>query len=77
MLTTVLELIVSAPTPTNLESVSLLCSTLRSLNCAQSCTRLTPTLPVTDEARVIDDMLDEHEAMNTQVTTLQDLIHGS
>jgi len=76
MLTTVLEHIVSAPTPTNLESLSLL-STLRSLNCAQSCTRLTPTLPVTDEARVIDDLLDEHEAMNTQVTTLHDLIHGS
>ena len=30
-----------------------------------------------DEAHVIKDLLAEHEAINTQFTTLQDLIHGS
>ena len=29
------------------------------------------------DARVIDDLLAEHDTINAQVTTLRDLIHGS
>jgi len=61
---------------TNLESPSLEYGTLFELR-----TKLHEThasLPShVDEARVIEDLLDEHEVINTQFTTLQDLIHGS
>jgi len=65
----------SASAPTNLESPSLEYGALSELR-----TKLHEThanLPShVNEARVIEDLLDEHEVINTQFTTLQDLIHG-
>jgi len=66
----------SASAPTNLESPSLEYAVLSEL-----CTKLHEThanLPsYVDEAHVIEELLAEHEVINTQFTTLQDLIHGS
>jgi len=63
------------PAPTNLESPSLEYGALSELR-----TKLHEThanLPShVDEAHVIEDLLAEHEVINTQFTTLQDLIHG-
>ena len=65
-----------ASAPTNLESPSLEDAALSELR-----TKLHEThanLPShTDEAHVIEDLLAEHEVINTQFITLQDLIHGS
>ena len=66
-----------APTPANLESPAPLEYTALS----ELHTELHQThanLPShIDEARVIEDWLAEHNAINAQVTTLQDLIHDS
>ena len=65
-----------ASAPTNLEYPSLEYAALSELR-----TKLHEThanLPShVDEARVIEDLLAEHEVINTQFTTLQDLIHSS
>jgi len=68
----------SAPafTPTNLESPSLEYAALSALRKRLHETRANLPSHV-DEARVIEDLLTEHEVINTQFTTLQDLIHGS
>jgi len=62
--------------PTNLESPSLEYGALSELH-----TKLHEThanLPShVDEARVIEDLLAEHEVINTQFKSLQDLIHSS
>ena len=67
------------PAPTDLESPSLEYGALSELR-----TKLNEThanLPShVDETHVIEDLLTEHEVINTintQFTTLQDLIHGS
>ena len=55
----------------NLDSPSLEYAALSELR-----TKLHETHANLDEAHVIEDLLAEHEVINTQITTLQDLIHG-
>ena len=77
MLTTDLQRSAPTFTPTNLESPS----SLQYAVLSELRTELYEThanLPSHgDEAHVIEDLLAEHEAINAQFTTLQDLIHGS
>ena len=66
-----------APTPTNLESPATLEYTaLSELRTEWHQTHVNIPSHI-DEAGVIEDMLAEHDAINAQVTSLRDLIHGS
>jgi len=65
-----------ASAPTNLESPSLEYAALSELRTKLHGTRANLPSHV-DEAHVIEELLAEHEVINTQSTTLQDLIHSS
>jgi len=67
---------VPASTPTHLESPSLEYAALSELRTELHETHVNLPSHV-DEAHVIEDLLAEDEVINTQFTTLQDLIHGS
>ena len=78
MLTTDLERYPPAPTPTNIESPS---HPLEYAAISELRTELHEThasLPSrVDEAYVIEDLLAGHEGIDSQVTTLRDLMCGS
>ena len=66
----------SASAPTNPESPSLEYGALSELRTELHETHANLSSPA-DEAHVVEDLLPEHEVINTQFTPLQDLIHGS